>query len=505
MSDTVAERVAVDLEALAAEADDFCLKGMWTYARRAFEQLYALNYKPALIAQRLGDAAMNEGDAPAAVKWCRVALALADWRCTSESQPYFLLVAQEHLIFFLDPLHDTTDEDARAERANWWTRFGQHAYARRQPHTNWAHPEKRLRVGYVTGDCNFHSAAMAFVNVITRHSGAVEPVFYSTLEPERYDHRTALWQSIYGNAFVDVSKMSASELALTIRADGIDILVDLSGYTGNNRLLTFAEKPAPIQIQAWGYVLGTNSPAIDVIFADPIVASPAIREQLVERVVDLPAVLSYHPRPDLPEANALPCLDAPPVFSVFQRASKVTPAALAVWKTILQRVPGSRLMFKGGDYSPTRRIAIADAFGAEQGRITFDFSDRHLTHMLSYQDVDLALDCWPQTGGVSTLEALWMGVPTVTLIGERMIQRASASFLTVLGFEDDCVATTTEDYIDKAVALVTMKREKLAWMRQWSRARLCASPIMTGYVEAVEAAYRSLWREWCAKQKEQAA
>lgn len=479
-----------DIPALVTQAQEYCDKSMWPFARQTLEKLFALGHDAAKTAQHLGDVCGAEGDATEAIMWHRRALDIDPQRYPS----------QEHLIFLLDAQQDTTEADAWQVRRDWWDRFGAAAYARRLPHTNWAHPEKRLRVGYVGGDFNFHSAAIAFVNVITNHSSAIEPVFYSTLEPFRYDHRTKLWKERYGAAFVDASAMSASLLANTIREDQIDILVDLAGYTGNNRLLTFAERPAPIQIQAWGYVLGTASPAIDVVFADKVVASPAIRASLTERVVDLPAVLSYQPRPDLPEATPLPCLAAPPLFSVFQRAMKVTGDAIAVWREILQRVPGSQILFKGGDYSPLRKDVIADAFGEFRGRIMFDFAMGHRDHMLSYQDIDLALDCWPQTGGVSTLEALWMGVPTVTLLGERMIQRASASFLTCVGFDEWCVATTVEDYIAKAVALVTTERETLAWMRAHARNRLQTSPIMVGYVDAVEAAYRALWREWCATQ-----
>jgi len=484
-----------DLPALVDQAQGYCDKGLWAFARQTLEHLFALGHDPAKTAQHLGDVCGAEGDATEAIRWHRVALGIDPQRYAS----------QEHLIFLLDAMGDTTEADARHVRRDWWERFGAAAYARRLPHTNWAHPEKRLRIGYVGGDFNFHSAAIAFVNVITNHSDAFQPIFYSTLEPWRYDHRTKLWRERYGAAFVDASPMSASLLANTIRADEIDILVDLAGFTGNNRLLTFAEAPAPIRIQAWGYVLGTQSPALTHLFADPVVASPAIRAQLTEQVVDLPCVLSYWPRPDLPDVNRLPCLDAPPVFSVFQRGQKITPAACAVWAEILRRVPDATIIFKGGDYTPLRREVIADAFDGCRGRVSLDFQMGHHDHMLSYQHVDLALDTWPQTGGVSTLEAAWMGVPTVTLIGERMIQRASASILTAMGAARGFVATTEADYIEKAVEWVTTGRVRLSAVRAGLRDMLQLSPIMTGYVQAVEKQYRTLWREWCQSQNKEAA
>lgn len=489
--DTTIDQTAIDR--LVLEAAQWAQQGQWPKTREVLLQIYALGYKPGMTAQHIGDAWMNEGQNLEAIRWHRTAL---------DHDPR-LYQAQEHLIFLLDAQQESTDADTYAERRNWWRLYGEPAYALRQPYRGFVHPEKRLRVGYVSGDFNFHSAAIAFVPVVTKHSSAIEPFFFSTLEPARYDHRTQLWQEWYGDHFVDCHAMSAGMLAEMIRVNTIDLLVDLSGYTGNNRLVTFAMKPAPIQIQAWGYVLGTASPAIDVIFADPIVATPQIRANLHERVVDLPALLSYLPRPDLPEANALPCETTAPLFSVFMRAMKVTSDAIATWREILLRVPDATIMFKGPDYSPARRTWIADQFGDCRTRISFDFQTDHREHMLWYQSIDLALDTWPQTGGVSTLEALWMGVPTVTLIGDRMIQRASASFLTLLGLED-FIAHDRAAYVENAVQCVTTGRDRLAQVRRETRARMVESPIMNGYVDAVETQYRALWREYCAAQEKAA-
>jgi predicted O-linked N-acetylglucosamine transferase (SPINDLY family) len=476
---------------LIRDAEKYATIGQWALARAALGKLWEHQYKPDMTAMHLGDACMAEGDPKGAMYWHLEALTLNDK----------LYPAQEHLIFLVDAQPDTTEADAIAVRRDWWRRFGEPAYAHRQPHANWPHPEKRLRVGYVSSDYMFHSAAIAFTPVITLHTDTIEPVFYSTLERHRYDHRTKLWMDRYGDHFIDASEWSASMLANTIRADGIDILVDLSGFTGGNRMLAFAYHPAPIQIQAWGYVLGTASPAIDVVFADPVVCPPDVRATMHERIVDLPCLLSYLPRPDLPEPNDLPCLTSgKPVFSVFQRSSKVNRDTVNVWRQILERVPNSQLMFKGADYSPTVKTEIVAGLEDYRSRVSFDFTSEHKEHMLSYRGVDLSLDPWPQTGGVSTLEALWMGVPCVTLIGPRMIQRASSSILTVLGLQDDCIATDRLDYIEKAVALVTTKRDRLAEIRRTARMTMWESPIIKGYVHAVEAQYRNLWRAWCAEQ-----
>jgi predicted O-linked N-acetylglucosamine transferase (SPINDLY family) len=284
-------------------------------------------------------------------------------------------------------------------------------------------------------------------------------------------------------------------VARIIQEDQIDILVDLSGYTAANRLLSFTHKPAPIQITAWGYATGAGWPGMDVLFGDAVAMA---NYPGPERVINLPCLLSFNPRTDLAEPAPLPCLEKPPTFGVFQRAMKLTRPVLETYAEILRRVPGSTIAFKAGDYSQLARTFIANCMDGVLGQIQFLPPTSNKEHQECYQFIDLALDPWPQTGGISTLEAAWMGVPTVTLIGDRIIQRATASINTTLGLSE-LIATTTEQYIDLAVRAVTTDREWLADVRQSLRPRLAESPIIVGYVERVEFAYRQLWREWCEK------
>jgi predicted O-linked N-acetylglucosamine transferase (SPINDLY family) len=488
-----------DIHTLSKQAEEYCAKADWQRAVPVLQRLWQLGFKPELTALALGNVSMNRSMATEAMMWYRRVLAL-------NPRNY---VAHENLIFMVDAQPETTEDESLDARRGWWEHIGKPAYARR-PHTylNERDPEKRLRVGYVSGDFNFHSAAIAWAPVAAHHTAQIEPIFYCTSPAAQWDEVTHKhWKDRWGGQFIDVSMHSASRLAQGIYHDKVDILVDLSGYTRNNRLLTFSEKPAPIQVQAWGYVLGTASPAIDYILGDPVVCSPQVRRMLHEKVIDLPALLSYLPRPDLPEPNELPCTrdDQPITFAVFQRAMKVNADCLNVWREILERIPRSRLVFKAGDYSPEKRGAIVKEMASVQRQIHFEYPTDHKDHMLTYQSVDLSLDPWPQTGGVSTLESLWMGVPCVTLLGPRMIQRASASFLTVMGYGEDCIAHSREDYVSKAIKLVTYNRGRLIQIRQEARKTMQASPIMTGYVEAVEQRYRELWRSWCAAQEEAAA
>ena len=481
---------------IAAEAIRLYNAGAYDRALPLFQDLVRWRHDLARSLHAVGDCAMNVGKSALAMGAYRRALTIDPRRCG----------AQENLIFLLDAQPDTTPAIAAAERQRWWAMYGAHAYAGRQPYTPTLDPDKRLRVGYVSGDYRFHSAAIAFSGVITNHSDAIEPVFYSTLPPTLYDDVTKhQWINRVGPYFVDVSQYNAATFAQIVRDDLVDILVDLSGYTACNRLLSFAHKPAPIQISAWGYATGTGMAAMDYLISDPIVASPEIRAGLAETVIDLPCVLTFTPRPDVPPVNALQCLDHPPVFSAFQRSSKLNREVLAVWSEILQRVPESKLLFKGPDYGPLVREWIASQMPDVRHQISFHTATSHLEHQSWYQMVDLSLDPWPQTGGVSTLESIHMGVPPVTLIGDRVIQRTSASVLTVLG-HPEFIASTTQEYIDKAVYFVTEGRTHLAQVRSELRPQLLGSPIVVGYVAQVETHYRELWRAFCARQaKEQAA
>lgn len=470
--------VAVDLQKLALENADW----------EAIEGKLRLSLPPAWsapqMAHALADAALQLGQIDQAIGFYREAL-----RANPRNYSAYL-----NIIFLMDAQPETTDSDAAAIRMQWWEQFGKSRYDLRTPHQNVRDPEKRLRVGYICGDYRFHSAAFACHHVIRGHSDQIEPVYYSTLAPAAYDETTKkMWLEHPG--FVDVSAHPAAEIARIIQEDQIDILVDLAGYTAGTALLAFTHKPAPIQITGWGYATGAGWPGMDCLLGDAIAMAGYTGP---ERVVHLPSLLSFNPRPDLPDPNPLPCLTNPPVFAVYQRAMKLNRPVLETYAEILKRVPDASIVFKAADYTQLARTFIADCMPDVLRQVRFLPSTSNRDHQMLYQEADICLDPWPQTGGISTLEAAWMGVPTVTLIGPRIIQRASASFMTALGLSE-LVATTTAQYIDLAVKAVTTDRAWLSDVRHSLRPRLAESPIMAGYVEHVEAAYRMLWREYCQK------
>jgi predicted O-linked N-acetylglucosamine transferase (SPINDLY family) len=496
--DTMVNPTGADL---VQETEDLFRHGEWAQAsanlKRMMRQKYApgtKGYTEAQCQQALADCAMNMGLNSQAVTHYRECLRL---------DPTIRL-ALENLIFLVDALPWTTPGVAKRLRDQWWIQHGSHAYAKRLPCLNVRDPEKKLRVGYVSADFRFHSAVISFASVVQHPTDQIEPVFYSTLPEAFYDRITQDWKAQWGAHFVDVSQHTPEAFAGIVRQDRIDILVDLSGYTAGNRLLSFAYAPAPIRITAWGYATGVGCPAMTHLFADAVVATKETRAALVEEVVDLPCVIGFQPRPDLPPPTPLPSLNGAPVqFAVFQRASKLNADVLKVYTQILKRVPESVILFKGADYSPRIREWIVQEMRSVRGQIRFEFGASHLDHQSWYQAVDLSLDPWPQTGGVSTMESCWQGVPVLTLIGPRVIQRTTASILTTLGLPE-FITTTQRQYVQTAVDLVTIRRDWLNDVRLGLRDRMQTSPIITGYRDAVEAKYRELWRAYCAESPEAA-
>ncbi len=458
-------------------------------------------FRQPLAYDALGAVLERQGKLPAAMEAFRTALRIDPSYVESRSR----------LIMIIDALPTTTAAQAQRERDVWWQHHGAENYARRKPHLNSRDPERPLRVGYVSGDYQFHSAATVFERVLLRHSEDVIPYFYSTTPHDKHDHKTVEYQSRGGwrdlrsreqplpNGQARPGQLWPDIMIRDrIRDDQIDILVDLSGYTACNSLPVFCFKPAPIQITGWGYATGVGWPAMDYLMTDRVVVPEERQGEHIERMLYMPCVINYEPMSGFPvQSSPLPCLCERPTFGVFQRSLKLNADEFEVWRRILERVPESRLLFKS-HYPKSIVDWITPHFGAQAHQVEFQFATSSLAHKQAYAHVDLSLDCWPQTGGVSSCDSLWMGVPMVTLIGDRVIQRTSASLLTILGLTD-FIAETPEEYIDKAVEWVTTRKHELATIRAGLRDRCDASPIRQGYLEATEAAYRQVWRDWCAR------
>ncbi|HYL47837.1 MAG TPA: tetratricopeptide repeat protein [Stellaceae bacterium] len=409
--------------------------------------------------------------------------------------------AHSNLIFNLNFDASLDLAEHQAERRRW---AAQHAdalaptMARRPADCD---PERRLRIGYVSAHFRAYAASYAFGGVLTHHDPAKVEIFcYSDTRQE--DELTSIFRRA-AQHWRDTTDLSDSALAERIARDRIDILVDLVGHMGGHRLLVFARKPAPIQITAWGEPTGTGLKTMDYLFADPVLIPLAERPLFAEQIIDLPGALGYWTPEPLPAPGPLPArANGFVTFGSFNRRAKVTPDVLRDWNAILRELPDARLVLKAKQFGdPVEQASLRDEFtraGLPAERLTFLGQTGRAEHFAAYRRLDLALDPFPHGGGMTTLDALAMGVPVVTRTGRTIPSRLAASCLTALDLKQ-FIATDADGYVATAVA-AARDLPALERLRAELPARLAHSPIADArrYADAVEDAYRAAWRRYCA-------
>jgi protein O-GlcNAc transferase len=365
--------------------------------------------------------------------------------------------------------------------------------------------ERRLRVGYVSADFRTHSVGYFLSAIFREHEdAAVEIYCYSGGADE--DGQTSFFKS-RAAAWRSTIAVSDDDLAAAVHQDGIDILVDLSGHTSGNRLAAFARRPAPVQVTWLGYPDTTGLATMDYRLTDAIVDPPGPADSLSsERLVRLPDGFHCYTAPE-----AAPDITPPPAtergfvtFGSFNNLVKVNGSVLDLWAAILKRVPGSRLVLKHRWLNlADMRARVHDLFerrGVARDRIELTGKLASTAdHLAAYGGVDIALDTFPYNGATTTCEALWMGVPVVTLAGDRHAARVGASMLTRVGLSD-LVAASPQAYVEAAARLAA-DRPALARLRADLRNRIANSPLCDGhrFTRQLEAAYRTMWREWCGR------
>jgi predicted O-linked N-acetylglucosamine transferase (SPINDLY family) len=391
-----------------------------------------------------------------------------------------------------------------AAHAEWDRRHAQPLRGTWRPFPDRRDPERRLRLGFVSADFRFHPVGIFLVRTLEALDRRQCETFGYANQLMR-DHLTDRIAAAVGT-WRQVQGLSDEQLTGQIRADGIDILFDLSGHTGGNRLLVFARKPAPLQVTWIGYVGTTGMTAMDYLLADRFHVPAGWEGSYREEVLRLPdGYICYDPPAAAPAVGPLPALSRGFVtFGSFNNPAKVTSPVVAVWAEILRRVPGSRLVLKfwGWDDRRTQQH-FRERFAAHGiGPARLEFLGRALpADMLAhYRQVDLALDPFPYSGGLTTCEALWMGVPVVTCPGETFASRHALSHLSNVGLTE----TVTPDlsaYVERAVELAR-DRERLAALRAGLRERVRRSPLCDGvrFADNLQSVLRSVWRHWCARQ-----
>ncbi|WP_448031082.1 O-linked N-acetylglucosamine transferase, SPINDLY family protein [Bradyrhizobium liaoningense] len=430
----------------------------------------------------------------------RVDEALASFDRALDIQPD-LQSAISSKIFTLDFVADASVQQHQQARQVWWERVGAKiASEAAAPHDNSREPDRRLVLGYVSSDFNAHSAAFIFKPVLQHHDRAqFEIVCYSC--SSKVDTTTSEFQGI-ADRWRDASQWTDDRLAAQIRADRVDILIDLSGHTRGNRLGVFARKPAPIQVHGWGHGTGTGLPTIDYLFSDPVAIPSAVRHLFAETIVDLPCFVTLAPLPaGLARAEAPALSNGFVTFGVFNRISKISDEAADVWSRILERVPGSRLLIKDvaldDQLVRDKLLARFAACRLPAERVDLLGATLRSEHLASFNRVDIALDPFPQNGGVSTLEALQMGVPVVAKLGNSLPSRAAGAILTALGMPD-WVADSDEAYVEiaarRAARIGDLDRLRRELPGQINAAA-AGNPV--SYARAVDDAYRAMWIRYC--------
>ncbi len=355
-----------------------------------------------------------------------------------------------------------------------------------------------LRIGYVSPDLRRHPVGSFIEGLLTEHDRQSFTVHcYAELRQE--DSLSRRLRAL-ADGWTNTVELDDEALAAAIYRDGIDILVDLAGHTRGHRLGVFAWRPAPVQVSYLGYCTTTGVAAMDYWLTDHWLTPEDTVERTTETIWRLPRCwLCYRPdekSPPAPERDRR----RPLTFGSFNDLGKLTDAVIDTWAQILRQLPESRLLLKAAQLSDARVVEdLNDRFcahGITGSRI--EYRGRSRDFLAQYADVDIALDPFPRTGGATTVDALWMATPVITLAGRRMIERQGGSLLQAAGLPE-LIAETVPDYIDKAIALA-QDGPRLQTYHEQLRARIQASPLCDArdLAHQVEVAYQGMWRHWLA-------
>ena len=480
-------------------AELHCYAGNLLFQERRFDEAIAcyrqaLRSRPdyVLVHSNMAKVCIEQAKLEEATAWFRKVEALDPDSVQTAS---FLLIIQT-----FDGIHSPADYLAEARR------YGAKVAAQARPYSSWSvRPAggrgRPLRVGLVSGDFRNHPVGFFLENILgyldpTR----VELVAYPTQAYEdeltaRIKPRFAAWNAIGG--------LDNEAAARRIHDDGIHVLVDLAGHTADNRLPLFAWMAAPVQVSWLGYFATTGVPGMDYFLADPVSVPEHHRGHFTETVWYLPDTrLCFTP----PAPGASPACTPPPAvrngyitFGCFQYAGKVTDTVLTAWARILRSLPQARLRLQNNQMNyPNEREQLQrrlERAGIALERVTMVGAMPRMDYLAAHAQVDIILDTFPYTGGTTTCEALWMGVPTLTLAGETLLARQGASLLTCAGLED-WVAEDEDDYVRRAVARAA-DLDGLAQLRSGLRQKVLACPLFDGtrFARHLEDALEGMWRQ----------
>jgi protein O-GlcNAc transferase len=407
-------------------------------------------------------------------------------------------VAHSNLLMSLNYRSDSPSELLHAHQ-KWANGLpsDQSKFPRRQENVGAVQDNPRIKIGYVSGDFRSHSVAYFLEPILEHHDKKKFEIYcYASMDnPDSMTARMAAladhWRYIYA--------MTDAQLSSRIEEDSVDILVDLSGHTAHNRLSAFAQKMAPVQISWLGYPNTTGLKAIDFRFTDAVADPPGSEAHHSEKLLRLPCGFLCYRAPE----NAPPIAPSPYMknryitFGSFNNAAKITPKVIKAWSSVMHKTPNSRLYLKARPFADSDVCAdFLDQFsqrGIDQSRLELTGrTDSLVDHLTRYREIDIALDTFPYNGTTTTCEAMWMGVPIVTLCGNRHAGRVGASLLSRVGLEN-CVARGRDEYIKMAVALAE-NHDYLSRLRNELRDVMKNSPLCDAHLvtSKIENAYRTI-------------
>lgn len=470
-------------------ASAFELEGDLDAAIDHHHRALAINPQLAEVHNNLGNALRLQG---------QMSDAIASYRRANELKPDFQL-AHSNLIFASLFSPEVDPFKLQQEHQRWNELHAMPLAQKIQVHQNDRSPDRRLRIGYVSPDFRQHVVGNNLLPLFREHNRQ-EFELYCYSGVSRPDEITERFQQ-FSDHWRNATALSDGKLAEQIRKDRIDILVDLSLHMAGNRLLVFAQKPAPIQVTFAGYPGTTGLTAIDYRLTDPYLDPPGMNDRFYsEHSIRLPATFWCYESfdADLP-VNKLPASIVGTItFGCLNNFCKLNPQMIRLWAQVLRKVPESRLMVLSPEGPHrTQFLETMNDEGINGERITFvPFMTRH-EYLRCYHEIDLCLDTFPYNGHTTSLDAMWMGVPVVTLVGSTIVGRAGLSQLANLGLIE-LVAHSSDEFVRIAVDLAK-DQARLANLRSSLRPQMQASPLMNArqFTQDIENAYRQMWVQWC--------
>jgi len=403
-------------------------------------------------------------------------------------------------LFALNCVEEVSADELFQRHASYGKRLEQHKPARFAFRENSRDPGRRLRVGYVSSDLKRHVVPQFLLPLLEeRDRSAIEIHCYSTGDTS--DDMTARVRT-QSDVWRDAGRMNSEQLADLIHNDHIDILIDLTGHSSVSNLEVFAQAPAPIQASWLGYLNTTGMTRMQYRLTDDYCDPPDLTDRYhTEKLVRLPnSQWCYRPYVEVDLEQEAPVRKNGTVtFGSFNHGMKITGGVRRLWSEILRKLPESRLLVAGMTDEQARENFHRDLeqSGVARGRITIFPYMAPEEYFRLFGKVDIALDTMPFSGGTTTCDALWMGVPVITLPGVKSWSRSASSVLVNLGL-DDWVARSEQDYVRRAVAF-SADASTIAELRRSLRSRMLGSPLMDRkqFARDVEAAYRRMWQSWC--------